>query len=122
MKRKTPVPPIESIDILLSLAPTLEALDIPDDDTILAARDFSGIPYYIFTTKNAARFDVDTIRAMVDSRCTMPRGRRTFVGDDDRIIAIDIHRDTLPHIICSYDGTDVRVRCRSNAEGFFDWK
>ena len=110
MKRKKSAskhPPI--IDRLLSLSPTLEALETSNAD-ILAARDFSGIPYHIYTTVNAARFDLDILRTMVETRGRHP-GRRSFLGKDGRLLALDIYQSQDPHTVCTW---------RRNADGVFD--
>lgn len=103
MKRKRRViSGVSLIDSLLTLAPTLEAIESSHDE-ILGARDFSGVPYHIYTTKNTLRFDFDTIRYMVTSRQTFT-GRRSFVGVDGRLLAVDVYKAEHPHTIWSYTG------------------
>jgi hypothetical protein len=98
MKRKKSAskhPPI--IDRLLSLSPTLEALETPNED-ILAARDFSGLPYRIYTTVHTVRFDLHVLRKMIDTRGRHP-GRRSFLGKDGRLLALDIYATQEPHTL-----------------------
>jgi hypothetical protein len=95
------------IDSLLKLMPTFEVLECPYEE-IVAARDFTGVPYHIYTTTHAIRFDFDAIRYMVDSRGKIS-GRRSFIGSDGRLIASDVYERTEPHTIF-----------RKNADGLFE--
>jgi hypothetical protein len=102
MKRKRRyVKPAPLVDSLVSLSATLEAIESPVDE-IVAVRDFSGVPYHMYTTKNAIRFDLDMLRYMITSR-ESHIGRRSFVGPDGRLLAVDVHQCQWPHSVWSYD-------------------
>jgi len=96
-RKKTQQQQTPSIDRLLSLSPTLEALDCSTND-ILAARDFSGIPYHIYTTVSTVRFDFELLQHMINTRGKQP-GRRSFLGPDGRLLALDIFQCQEPHVI-----------------------
>ena len=98
LKRKRKLiqkPPL--IDTLLSLAPTLEAIETLDDD-ILAARDFTGVPYHIYTTVHGVRLDLDILHDMLMTR-GVHAGRRSFLGMDGRLLAVDIYKAQEPHTL-----------------------
>ncbi len=100
-KRRRPIPSISLVDTLLSLDPTFECIDSPHEE-IVGVRDFSGVPYHLYTTKNSLRLDFEMIRHMVSSRGSFT-GRRSFLGQDGRLLAVDVHQREQPHKIYSLE-------------------
>ena len=89
MKRKRPHPSFE--DIFLSISPTIERIETVHDE-IIAGRDFTGIPYKIFVSLGAMRYESHIIRHMILSRATFA-GKRTFIADDGHVLALDVNYD-----------------------------
>ena len=104
-RRKTPL-----IDSLVSILPTLEQIETVHDE-IIAARDFGGFPYKIFTTSSTMRYESHVIHYMISSRTSFT-GKRSFVSDDGHLIALDVNYtnvsgisgNTMPHTIWYHDG------------------
>lgn len=89
------------LDEILSCSSTLEPIETSSPD-ILAARDFAGSRYEIFTTLLAMTFHRRTLEYMLSTRGSF-QGKRTFIEADGHPIAIDRHQDS-PWSIWYHDG------------------
>lgn len=80
-------------DTLLCMCATLEPIALPFDE-IIAARDFSGLPYKIFISKEALRRSRDLAHYMVSTRTSFS-GRRSFIDESGHLIAIDYNTEPI---------------------------